>query len=107
MLKYWILLFLVTGLVLAAIFLQDPCNAQFRADFTARYPDYKILDSRGEGDTQSVSCHMFYHKPEDRLIYEDIWTYVNSSDGWKFSEITESRRKEEPSRDSSAEAKEQ
>ena len=99
MIKYWVLLFVVAAAVLVYIFLQDPCAEGFRTDFSDRYPTYKILDFAGEGDTEGVSCHMFYKKPDDAQIYEDIWTYVNSDDGWQFSEIKETRKRDAVSRD--------
>jgi hypothetical protein len=42
---------------------------------------------------------MFYNKPDDSQIYEDIWTYVNSDDGWQFSAIKETRKRDDVSRD--------
>lgn len=99
MIKYWVLLFLLLASALVYIFLQDPCNQQFRSEFMAKYPDYKVLDTGGEGDTERVYCHVFYQKPGDRQIYEDIWTYVNSGSGWQFSVIKESRERDAISRD--------
>ena len=90
---------MVVGAVFLFIFLQDPCNEQFRSDFSDKYPDYTILDFGGEGDTGKVFCHVFYQRPENQQIFEDIWVYENSDFGWRFSGIKETRKRDEISRD--------
>ncbi len=95
MLKYYIALFLLVAGVFIYIFIRDPCNQTFRADFSAKYPDYKILDtSAGEGSPENVQCRIYYEKPGSDQLYEDIWLYLNSDSGWKFSAIVASRVKE-------------
>ena len=96
MAKYYIVLFVILGMVLFYIFLQDPCNQMLRADFLNKYPSYKILDSgSGEGSPDNVQCHIYYQKPDSEQIYEDIWLYENSGSGWSFSKIVETRKKEQ------------
>lgn len=99
MTKYYVLLIAVIGSILVYIFLQDPCNEQFRVDFSEKYPDYKILDFGGEGDTENVYCHVFYQKTDDNQIYEDVWIYKRTDDGWNFSEIQKTLMRDEVSRD--------
>lgn len=92
MLKYYVILFLLFGGALYYVFLQDPCNRQLRADFSAKYPDYEILDSAaGDGSPDTVQCHIYYNKPGDRQIYRDTWLYRNQGGGWTFSNILETK----------------
>jgi hypothetical protein len=99
MTKYYILLLAIIGSVLIYIFLQDPCNEQFRADFSQKYPDYKILDFGGEGDIENVYCHVFYQKTDGDQIYEDVWKYQRADDDWQFIEIQETNKRDDVSRD--------
>ncbi len=99
MTRYYVLLFLVIGTVLLYVFLQDPCNQQFRSDFAAKYPAREIVDTAGEGDAEKVYCHMYYRQPEMSGVLEEIWVYRNDSDGWKFSGIKESRKAEDSGQD--------
>ena len=93
MLKYYIALFLVAGLVLFYIFITDPCNSQIRTDFSNKYPDYEILFSgAGEGSTDIVQCHISYQKPDSKQIYEDVWLYQDSGNGWEFSKILSAQK---------------
>ena len=86
--KYYGLLFLVVGIALFYVFLRDPCNRQVRADFSAKYPSYEILDSdAAEGSPESVRCHISYRKPDSEEIHEDTWLYMYSKKGWSFSKI--------------------
>ncbi len=90
MLKYYAILILIMGAVLYYIFLQDPCNENMRTDFAGKYPDYEILDSDSvEGSATSVNCRIYYKKPGDEQVFQDVWLYLNSEDGWKFSKILE------------------
>lgn len=92
MLKYYVILFLLFGGALYYVFQQDPCNKLLRTDFSARYPDYEILDSApGEGSPDNVQCFVYYSKPGDRQIYRDTWLYRNEGDGYAFSNILESK----------------
>ena len=96
MLKYYILLIPIFGIVLYYIFLEDPCNTNLRADFSSQYPGYEILDSgSGEGSPDNVQCHIYYQKPESEQVYEDIWLYQNEGSGWSFSRILETREREQ------------
>lgn len=96
MAKYYLLLFLIAGMVFFYVFSQDPCNQMLRADFSAEHPDYKILDSGAkEGSHESVHCHVYYSKPDSEQVYEDIWLYEDSGSGWNFSEIVGSGKKEQ------------
>lgn len=93
MLKYYIALFLIAGAALFYIFLEDPCSNQLRADFSDKYPGYKILFSGSvEGSPDSVQCHISYQKPDNKQVYEDVWLYQNSDSGWKFSRILETSK---------------
>jgi hypothetical protein len=88
MAKYYLVLFIIMGIVLFNIFIKDPCNNLIRADFVNKYPGYEILDSvSGEGSPESVQCTVYYEKPDSKDVYKDIWVYRNSSDGWNFSNI--------------------
>ena len=94
--KYYILLFLIFGIVLFYIFLEDPCNQILREDFSNKYPSYKILDSgSGEGSPDNVHCHIYYQKPDSEQVYEDIWVYQDLDSGWRFSGIIETRKREQ------------
>jgi len=93
MAKYYFVLVLIMGAVLFYIFLQDPCNEMLRADFSNKYPGYKILDSgAGEGSPDEVQCHIYYQKPDSEQVYEDIWSYRNSGSGWSFSSVLETQK---------------
>jgi hypothetical protein len=95
MLKYYVALFLIAGMVLFYIFVQDPCNEKMRGDFSSKYPDFKILDSgAGEGSPDSVQCHLHYQKPDSEQVYEDIWLYEDLGSGWKFSKILATHKRE-------------
>jgi hypothetical protein len=86
--KYYLLLLLMLGAAFVYIFLQDPCNSLVRSDFSAKYPDYKIVDSTAQnGSPDSVHCYVFYQKPDSKDIFKDIWLYANSSQGWSFSKV--------------------
>jgi len=92
MLKYYIALFLIAGAVLFYVFSQDPCSKQVRTDFASKYPDYEILSSgAGEGSPDSVLCHISYQKPDNKLVYKEIWAYQNSGSGWVFSRVLEAK----------------
>jgi hypothetical protein len=91
MTKYYLILLVIAGGFLFYVFRQDPCNQMLRADFSDRNPDYEILDTGAiEGSPDSVSCHIYYEKPDSKQVYEEIWLYQNSDDGWKFSRILQS-----------------
>jgi hypothetical protein len=85
------------GMSLVYVYLEDPCNRKLRADFSNKYPSYKILISGpGEGDSdgagflaggENVYCHIQYQKPDSEQIYEDIWLYRELGGDWNFSEI--------------------
>jgi hypothetical protein len=96
MLKYYILLFLIFGIILFYVFLEDPCNQIIRADFSNKYPSYEILDSgAGEGTSDNVHCHIYYKKPDSEQVYEDIWLYQDLGSGWEFSSVIETHAREQ------------
>ncbi len=98
MLKYYVVLFLALAIALAYTFFEDPCNRMFRADFSDRYPDYKVLDTRSrEGSTNSVQCQVFYKKPDSEQIFHEVWLYEDLGSGWGFSTVLESEEKYQPS----------
>jgi hypothetical protein len=98
MVKYYFLLALVAAGFLVYVFLQDPCNQTLRADFSEKHPGYKILDSSAvEGSPESVSCHIYYKKPDSQQVYEDVWLYVKPDGEWQFSRILESGKKKQTS----------
>ena len=96
MLKY-VVLFLIAGIVLLYSYLSDPCNNQFKTDFSNKYPSYKILsfspgEQASDGVTAvagggSIHCHISYQKPDSEQVFEDTWLYQNLGDGWNFSRI--------------------
>jgi hypothetical protein len=93
MAKYYLVLFIIMGVVLFNIFIKDPCNNLLRDDFSNKYPGYEMLDAdSGDGSPESVQCIVYYEKPDSKDVYKDIWVYRNSSDGWKFSNILFSGR---------------
>jgi len=95
MLKYYLALFLVVGTALYYVFSTDPCSGQLRKDFSARYPDFKLVYSdAGESSTNNVQCHLAYEKPGSQDIFEDVWLYQNSGNGWEFSNILSSQKKQ-------------
>lgn len=96
--KYYALLFVAVGLVLAYVYVADPCNRLLRTDFMKANPSYVILDSNAEsGAPESVHCRISYKKPGDDLIYEDVWVYMYGETSWEFSGIAESGRKKQAS----------
>ena len=96
MLKYYLLMIAVVGLLLLYAFHTDPCNKLFRGDFAGQHPDYRILDSDAEqGSPESVHCRIAYRKPDDERIYEDVWLYKNQGAGWEFSRVIGTRTRDE------------
>ncbi len=88
MLKYYIALFIIAGIVLFNVYSQDPCNKVSRTEFSSKHPDYKILDSvAGNGTPEFVQCHIYYNKPDIKSVFKDIWQFQNKGNGWEFSEI--------------------
>ncbi len=95
MLKYYVLLFIIVGMALYYAFVSDPCNTLVRTDFSDKYPGHEILRSGAEqGSPNSVHCHVSYRKPEGDQVYEDIWLYEDSGEGWVFSKIVGTREQE-------------
>ena len=96
MAKYYILVFLIAGAVLFYIFSEDPCNKNISTDFSGKYPNYTILESTArEGSPDKVHCHILYRKPDSEQVYEDIWVYLNTDAGWRFSEILATHKREQ------------
>jgi len=105
MLKYYIVLFLIAGVVLFYSYRADPCNVKFKTDFVNRYPGYQILNSgAGEEDSdrlravaggRGIHCHIYYQKPDNEQVYEDIWLYEELSSGWNFSRIVATNERTE------------
>ena len=96
MLKYYVFLFLIVGIALFYVFIKDPCNQQLKTDFSDKYPSYEIVGSgASEGSPESVRCHISYRKPDSEEIYEDLWLYLKSRSGWKFSKIIETRQQDQ------------
>jgi len=100
MLKYYAFLFLIVGMAVFYVSIKDPCKQQLRAEFSDMYPSYAILDSgASEGSPESVRCHISYRKPDGGQIYEDLWLYQHKRQGWSFSRILETRKKEQVGED--------
>ena len=96
MTKYYIALFLLAGAVLYWVFIQDPCGQLVKKDFAARYPEYEIVFTGAtDGSPESVHCHITYEKPGSKTVYEDVWLYLNQSDGWEFSRIVTTEEKDD------------
>ena len=94
MLKYYALMFLIVGVALYYVFLQDPCYSQLRADFFGRHPGYQILTSGASaGSPETVRCHISYRKTDGEQVYEDVWLYQDSGSGWTFSGIIETGKR--------------
>ncbi|MCP4006095.1 MAG: hypothetical protein GY725_18080 [bacterium] len=92
MLKYWILMFVVLGIALYYVFLQDPCNRLVKQNFSAQYPSYTILGSGAEqGSPETVRCRVTYRKPDSPQVFEDLWLYQNIDRRWKFFRVIETR----------------
>ncbi len=103
MLKYYVLLIFIAGMALFYAYSQDPCNRQLRADFSSKYPGYKILRTGADqGSPASVHCEISYQEFDGGQVYEESWLYLNSDDGWVFSRVIESRQQEEPAKASQA-----
>lgn len=103
MLKYYALAFLVVIIALFYAFLADPCNKRLRMDFASKYPSYEILETgASEGSPESVRCHVSYRKPDSERVYEAIWLYRHSREGWRFSRVLESPRDRRERADASA-----
>ncbi|MCP4001896.1 MAG: hypothetical protein GY727_13390 [Gammaproteobacteria bacterium] len=84
--KYYFFLFLIFMAVLYYVFLQDPCNILVKNDFSAQNPTYKIFDvGSSDGSVDSVKCHIYYEKPEDKEMHQDVWLYTNSGGDWSFA----------------------
>lgn len=91
MLKYYVALFLIAGGVLMYVFLQDPCNNQVRDEFLSQNPGYEIVSTAAtEGSPDKVHCHVYYLKPGNDRVFEDVRLYQNSSTGWRFTRVLES-----------------
>tara|TARA_B100000315_G_scaffold104302_1_gene95560 strand:- start:155 stop:463 length:309 start_codon:yes stop_codon:yes gene_type:complete len=95
--KYYLFLFLIVGMALFYIYSQDPCNEQFRADFSNRYPAYEILSfghEEGSGAVDTVArgtgleCHIYYKKPDSDQTHEDVWLYRDQGGGSNYSYVS-------------------
>jgi hypothetical protein len=92
--KYWVLMFVVLVAVLFYTYVADPCNRLLRTDFSAKYPDYVILDSGARtGSPESVHCQISYRKPGDARVYEDVWVYQYQGTAWQFSKVVETGKR--------------
>ena len=90
MAKYYVLLFLIVGLALYYVYLEEPCHKLSRTDFSNKHPSYKILNSGAkEGSPESVQCHISYQKPDSEQTHEEVWVYESTGSGWKFSRVLE------------------
>lgn len=88
--KYYVLLTVVLVLGLYYVYVADPCRSQIRAEFSGQYPGYEILSSDAEsGSPQSVRCRIVYKQPDSEQPHEQLWLYLNSDTGWKFSKVLE------------------
>ena len=96
MAKYYAILILLSLGVLYYVFLQDPCNRQLRMDFLEKYPGYTLVDSDSrQGTPHEVQCNVYYQKPADKQVYQDVWSYKKSGSDWRFSSVLQSRRTEQ------------
>jgi len=101
MAKYYFIALLIFSAVLYYVFIQDPCNVLVKNEFSAKNPTYKILDvGASDGSVDSVQCHIYYEKPDDKEMHQDVWLYTNSGGDWSFSrEIATDMREPEPDPD--------
>lgn len=91
MAKYYAILVLCALGALYYVFLKDPCNRQLRMEFLEKYPDYTIVDSGSrEGSPFEVQCNIYYQKPADKQVYQDVWTYKKSGNDWHFASVLQS-----------------
>ena len=98
--KYFVLLFLVLGIAFYYTYVSDPCESQIRTEFSSRHPSYEVLDSGAkEGSPESVRCRISYRKPGNEQTHEEIWLYLNSDTGWKFSRALEAPKREQTGSD--------
>ena len=98
MAKYYAVLILFSLGVLYYVFLEDPCNRQLRTDFLEKYPGYTLVDSASlQGSPLEVQCSVYYRKPDDKQVYQDVWSYKKSGSDWRFSRVLQSRRAEQGS----------
>lgn len=98
--KYYVLLFGALVLVLAYVYVADPCNRLLRTDFARMHPGFVILDSSAEnGSAESVHCRITYREPERGEVHEDVWVYQFRDTAWEFSRVAETRTVELTNRD--------
>lgn len=94
MAKWYVVLFLVFGGVLLYVFLQDPCGNNLIQDFASRHPGYELLQhGPSEQPMEGVHCYVQYRKPDSPEVYEDVWRYEQTADGWRFARILENHEK--------------
>ncbi len=96
MAKYYAILVLFSLGVLYYVFLQDPCNRQLRMDFVEKHPDYTLVDSGSvQGSPLEVQCNVYYQKPADEEVYQEVWSYQKSGSDWRFSSVLQSQKAEQ------------
>jgi hypothetical protein len=92
--KYYAFLLAALVLVLAYVYVADPCNRLLRTDFARMKPGHWLLDARAErGSPESVRCRISYREPQSGAIFEDVWMYQYAGTAWQFSRIAETRRR--------------
>jgi len=54
-----------------------------KTDFNEIYPGYQLISSViGEGDSEVQYVHIKFKKTENDTIYEDVWQYWKTNNGW-------------------------
>jgi len=93
--KYYLLVFAAVALVLAYVYVADPCNRLLQVDFARMRPGHVLLDSGAEsGSPESVHCRISYRKPGSGEVFEDVWVYQYSGTAWEFSRIAETKKQD-------------
>ena len=64
-----------------------PSDEQVRADFLREHPTFRVeFVGVGEGDGGAAYFHIRYRKPNDPILYEDVWQYLDTGgDAWRLN----------------------
>lgn len=55
-----------------------PSRSSVKADFTKANPSWEVVSvGVGEGDGGAAYFHIKYRKPNDTVVYEDVWQYLD------------------------------
>ena len=77
----------------------NPSDDAVRKDFHRAHPAYPIVTVyNSEGDFDSASFTIKYHKPGERLLYMDCWRYEKIAGQWRVAAKATTDEKHLPAR---------